>query len=150
MATLAWAALEPVDKRLFRHDYSDVALLGKFATRTRAWPIVGLAIHAANGAVFGLAFDAVRRRTSAEPRRVALALALAENFALFPLSRIVDRRHPARGEPGLAPLFSGCRQVASIDNDEDVDNSARGKPIGVCESPLQSPTAIRAALRILE
>ncbi|NUR75476.1 MAG: hypothetical protein HOQ28_04215 [Thermoleophilia bacterium] len=107
MATLAWAALEPVDKRLFRHDYSDVALLGKFATRTRAWPIVGLAIHAANGAVFGLAFDAVRRRTSAEPRRVALALALAENFALFPLSRIVDRRHPARGEPGLAPLFSG-------------------------------------------
>jgi hypothetical protein len=106
-AALAWGALEPIDKRVFRHDYSDVALLGKFATRTRAWPVAGLAIHAANGALFGLAFDAVRRRTSAKPQRVALALALAENFALFPLARVIDRRHPARGEPGLAPLFSG-------------------------------------------
>jgi len=50
----------------------------------------------------------------------------------------------------LAPLFSGCRQVASIDNDEDVDNSARGTPIGRCDRPLQPPAAIRAALRILQ
>ena len=25
--TLVWAALEPIDKRVFRHDYSDVAVL---------------------------------------------------------------------------------------------------------------------------
>ena len=48
----------------------------------------------------------------------------------------------------VAPLFAGCRQVASVDNDEGVDNSARGTPIGICDRPLQPPTAIRAALRI--
>jgi hypothetical protein len=106
-AALVWGALEPIDKRLFRNDYSDIALLGKFVTRTRAWPVVGFALHAANGAVFGLAFDQARRRTSMPPRRLALALALGENFALFPLGYLVDRKHPARGEPGVRSLFTG-------------------------------------------
>jgi hypothetical protein len=101
-ATVVWAALEPLDKRLFRHDYSDVAVLGKAVTRSRAWPLVGVAMHAANGAVFGLAYDALRRRR----RRSAVRLALAEHLTLFPLGYLVDRRHPARGERGLAALFS--------------------------------------------
>ena len=105
-AALAWSALEPIDKRIFRNDYSDVAMLGKLVTRTRAWPVAGVAIHAINGATFGLAFEEARARTSASPRRVALTLALAENFALFPLAYLVDRKHPARGGPGLAPLFT--------------------------------------------
>lgn len=104
--TLAWAAAEPLDTRLFRSGYSDVAMLGKAVTRTRAWPAAGLAIHTANGVAFGLAFDAVRRRTTMPQRRLAFALAMAENFALFPLAYVVDRRHPARGEPGVAPLFT--------------------------------------------
>jgi hypothetical protein len=106
-AALSWAAAEPVDRRLLRHDYSDVAVLGKFVTRSRWWPVAGLALHAANGATFGLAFDSVRRRTGAEPRRLALVLALTEHVALFPLGYLVDRTHPARGQPGLAPLFTG-------------------------------------------
>lgn len=106
-AALVWAAAEPVDRRLLRHDYSDVAVLGKFLTRSRWWPLAGLALHAANGATFGLAFDSVRRRTGARPRRLALTLALAEHVALFPLGYLVDRTHPARREPGLATLFSG-------------------------------------------
>jgi hypothetical protein len=101
-ATVVWAALEPLDKRLFRHDYSDVAVLGKAVTRSRVWPLAGVALHAANGAVFGLAYDALRRRRKVS----ALRLALAEHLVLFPLGSIVDRRHPARGEPGLARLFS--------------------------------------------
>jgi hypothetical protein len=105
-AALVWGALEPVDKRIFRNDYSDVAVLGKVVTQTRAWPIAGLAIHAINGATFGLAFDEVRRRTSVPPRRLALSLALAEHFALFPLSFLIDRRHPARGQPGVTSVFS--------------------------------------------
>lgn len=105
-ATLVWAAVEPLDARLFRHDYRDVAMLGKAVTRTRAWPVAGLAVHAANGVLFGLAFDAARRRTTVPPRRLALALALAENFAFFPVAAVLDRRHPARGEAGLAPLFT--------------------------------------------
>ena len=105
-AAVAWAAVEPIDRRLLRHDYSDVALLGKLATRSRWWPLAGLAIHTANGAVFGLAFDAVRRRVPTPPGRLALGLALAEHVTLFPLGAAVDRLHPARGEPGLAPLFT--------------------------------------------
>jgi hypothetical protein len=105
-ATLVWGALEPLDMRLFRHDYSDVAMLGKLVTRTRAWPAAGVAVHATNGALFGLAFAAARRRTTVAPRRLALGLALAENFAFFPVAAVVDRKHPARGERGLAPLFT--------------------------------------------
>lgn len=110
-AALAWAAAEPLDKRLLRHDYSDVAMLGKFATDTRAWPLAGLVLHAANGAVFGLVLDAVRRRAPLSTRTLALAMALGEHATLYPLAPLVDRHHPARGEPGLAPMF-GARGFA--------------------------------------
>lgn len=103
-AAVVWAAVEPLDRRLFAHDYSDVALLGRAVTRGRLWPVAGLAVHAANGAVFGLVFHGVRARTKTEPVRLGVALALTENAALFPLAPFIDRFHPARGEPGLAPL----------------------------------------------
>jgi len=103
-ATLVWAALEPVDRRLFRNDYSDVAVLGKTFTRGRGWLPLGLAIHAANGAIFGLAYYEAKRRTNR--RRLALELALAEHLALFSTGWLVDRYHPARGEAGVERLFS--------------------------------------------
>lgn len=83
LAALAWAAAEPIDKRIFRNDYSDVALLGKAVTRSRAWPIAGVAMHAANGAVFGIVHKRVRIP--------ALPMALAEHVALFPLGALIDR-----------------------------------------------------------
>jgi hypothetical protein len=104
-ATTAWGLLEPLDMRVFRSDYSDVALIGKTLVPGRGWRPVGLAVHALNGALFGLGFDAVRRRTSVPPVRLAVTLALAENVALYPFAALVDRRHPRRGEPGLAPLL---------------------------------------------
>jgi hypothetical protein len=100
-AATAWAALEPLDRRLFGSDYSDVALLGKTVTRSRLWPVAGLAIHAANGAAFGVAFRELQLRTGYEPRRLALGMALVENVALYPLNAVVDRHHPASGEPGI-------------------------------------------------
>ena len=105
-AALVWAAAEPIDRRVFRHDYSDVAMLGKLVTRSRRWPLAGLAVHAANGAAFGLALAALRERSGARTRPLAFGLAMAENFALFPLAALVDRAHPARGERGVAPLFT--------------------------------------------
>ena len=42
-------------------------------------------MHALNGALFGLAFDAVRRRTDIEQTRLAVGLAVAEHTALWPL-----------------------------------------------------------------
>jgi len=100
-AAVVWAAVEPVDRKLLRNDYSDVALLGKAVTRSRAWPAVGLAMHAANGAVFGLAYHELRRRRHV----TAVQLALAEHVALFPLGFFVDRRLPARGQAGVRNVF---------------------------------------------
>ena len=104
LAALVWAALEPVDQRLFRHDYSDVAVLGKAFTRGPGWRPLGLALHAVNGAIFGLAYYEVARRT--DRRHLAVELALAEHLALFSTGTLVDRYHPARGEPGVEQLFS--------------------------------------------
>jgi hypothetical protein len=106
VGTLVWAALEPLDKRVFRHDYSDVAVLGKTFTRGRGWLPLGLAIHALNGALFGLAYYEIAERRGGNRRRLALQLALIEHLVLFPTGALVDRHHPARGEPGLAKLFS--------------------------------------------
>ena len=103
-AALVWAAVEPLDRRAFRHDYSDVAMLGKFATRSRAWVLVGLTVHAMNGAAFGLAFHEARARTGIPPVRLGVKLALAEHAVLYPLAPFVDRFHPARGQAGVAPL----------------------------------------------
>jgi hypothetical protein len=105
-AALVWGALEPLDRRLFRHDYSDVAVLGKAFTRGPGWRFLGLASHALNGAIFGLVYYEIARRVSRDPRRLALELALLEHLALFPTGKLVDRYHPARGEPGVVGLFS--------------------------------------------
>ena len=110
-AALVWAAAEPLDRVAFRCDYSDTALLGKAVWR-RHWRTVGLAMHAANGAVFGLAFELVRRRTGARPVPLGVGMALVENTALWPLCVLVDRYHPARGEPGLPPLARNGRAFA--------------------------------------
>ena len=51
-AAAAWAAQQPLDKRVFGSRYDDVELLGKLVTRGPAWP-------------------AVRERPSCRPVRVA-------------------------------------------------------------------------------
>ena len=112
VAATAWGLLEPVDRRLVRCDYSDVLLLGKAVTRGGLARPLGFAIHAANGALFGLAFDRARRRTGLPKLPLALGMALAEHVALYPLSYFVDRFHPARGEDGIPPLLRNGRAFA--------------------------------------
>ena len=79
VAATVWGLQEPLDRRIFRSDYSDVRLVG------------GLAVHALNGALFGLAFDVVRRRTQVDQRRLAIGLAVAEHTVLWPLLALIDR-----------------------------------------------------------
>jgi hypothetical protein len=107
-----WALQEPFDQRVFRCDYSDVALLGRFVTRGDHWRAAGFAVHALNGAVFGLAFHEVRRVLRRDSRRLALAMALAEHATLYPLCYFVDRYHPARGQPGIPQLLTNPRAYA--------------------------------------
>ena len=83
-AAVVWGLQEPLDRRVFRCGYSDVELLG------RGRRSVGFLVHAANGALFGIAFDAVRQRVDVEQQRLAVALALAEHVALWPLMAFVD------------------------------------------------------------
>lgn len=111
-AALAWAAQEPLDQRLLGSDYSDLAVLGKAVTRGPHWRAAGLALHTVNGALFGLAFHAVARRTRTSPRALAIGMALAEHVALYPLCWVVDRYHPARGEAGVPPLLRNPRAFA--------------------------------------
>ena len=111
-AATVWGLAEPLDRWLLRCDYSDVAVLGKALTRTPAWRPLGFALHALNGAAFGLAYAEARRRTSLPPRRLALGMALAEHVLLYPLSGLVDRYHPARGEAGVPPLLASPRAFA--------------------------------------
>jgi len=86
VAAAVWGLQEPLDQRVFRCDYSDVLFLG------RGRRSLGFAVHMANGALFGLAFDAVRRRIDVDERRLAVAFALGEHVALWPFISLVDRR----------------------------------------------------------
>ncbi len=112
VAATVWGLVEPLDQRFFRSDQSDIALLGKALTRGPRWRQVGFAVHAVNGALFGLAFHEARERISVEQRRLALAMALLENVAFWPLGYFVDRYHPRLGERGVPPLLGNGRAFA--------------------------------------
>jgi hypothetical protein len=109
VAAIVWGLAEPLDRRLFRSDQSDIALLGKALTRGPRWRELGFVLHAVNGALFGLAFHEARRRIAVEPRRLALGMALLENVAFWPLGSLVDRYHPRLGERGVPPLHGNGR-----------------------------------------
>lgn len=109
VAATVWGLTEPLDCRLFGSDHRDIAVLGKAVTRKPAWRPIGYALHAVNGAVFGLAYHEVRARVAMEPRRLALAMAMVEHLALWPAAYLVDRFHPARGEAGVPPLLRNGR-----------------------------------------
>ncbi len=69
-------------------------------------------MHALNGALFGLAFYEARRLLPFDSRKLALSMALTEHVGLYPLCYLVDRYHPARGQPGIPPLLTNPRAFA--------------------------------------
>ena len=109
-AAAVWAGQQPLDKRVFGSGYDDVQLLGKLVGRGPAATAAGLAMHMANGALFGAVYALVRPVVPAPPLVTGAAAGLAEHFALWPLGRVVDRVHPARAE--LEPLTGNRRALA--------------------------------------
>lgn len=80
-------------------------LLGRLVTRGRGWPLAGVVIHVANGAVFGAAFE----RGGLRGVKAAVVAAQLENLALWPTMAIVDRIHPDRGDGTWPPLVRNPR-----------------------------------------
>jgi hypothetical protein len=109
-AAALWAASERLDQRLFDSDYSDVELLGKAVTRGSEWPLIGVVLHVQNGMAFGAAYANVKPFLPGPPVVKGLVAGLAENFALWPLGRVVDEFHPARGE--MPTLWGNRRALA--------------------------------------
>ena len=108
MAAGAWAAAEPLARRLFRTPYSDVRLLGAPLTRGPLWRPLGLALHLGNGALFGALFERAGRRGLTQ----GIVAAELENVALWPGMAIVDRFHPDRRSGAWPPLLTSGRIFA--------------------------------------
>ena len=110
VAAAGWALSEPVLGAIFRTPYSDVRLLGRVVTRRRGWPVAGLAVHLANGAVFGAAFARLGLRGT----RQGVAAAQVENLLVWPGMLVLDRIHPDRRSGAWPPLFTD-RRVAGYE-----------------------------------
>ena len=110
VAAGVWALQQPLDQRVFGVAYDDTELLGKLVTRGPAWPAVGLAMHLANGAVFGAVYAGASRRVPLPAWARGPAAAIAEHLGSWPLVLVTDRTHPARDE--FPPLGSDPRAFA--------------------------------------
>ena len=97
VAAAVWALQQPLDKRVFGCDYDDVELLGRLVVSGDAWYPAGLALHMANGALFGATYANVAPVLPLPAALRGPAAALTEHVALWPLGRVSDRYHPARG-----------------------------------------------------
>ncbi len=95
LAAGVWAIQQPVDKRLFGVPYDDVELLGKFATRGKAWPVAGAAMHLVNGALFGALYANVAPYVPLPAWARGPAAGMAEHLASWPGVRVIGKIHPA-------------------------------------------------------
>ena len=105
MATVVWAAVEPLMARALGHRFTDVRLLGRFMGPRRAWPALGLGAHMANGALFGIMLAAGGPLGF---RRVARWVTV-ETIATWPLMAVADRVHPDRRAGRWPRLFTSPR-----------------------------------------
>ena len=97
-----WAAQQPLDQRLFGVRYDDAELLGRWVTRSDdAWRPAGLAIHVANGALFGAVYSAIAPSLPVHPALRGPLAGLAEHLATWPGTLVVDRLSLGRGFPKL-------------------------------------------------
>jgi hypothetical protein len=95
-AAAVWAAQQPLDQRLFGVRYDDAELLGRWVTRSDdAWRPAGLAIHVANGALFGAVYSAIAPSLPVHPALRGPLAGLAEHLATWPGTAVLPRVHPS-------------------------------------------------------
>lgn len=110
VAAGVWAAQQPLDIKVFGVRYDDTELLGKAVTRGRWWRPVGVAMHLANGALFGAVYSAVAPRLPLPSWARGPAAGLAEHAATWPGTTLLPAVHPAAGD--FPPLFASPRAFA--------------------------------------
>lgn len=103
-----WAAEQPLDKLLFACEYDDVELLGRAVISGDGWYPAGLAVHIANGALFGAVYANVAPVVPLPTFLRGPTIALSEHLALWPLTLVSDRHHPARKQ---LPELAGNRRA---------------------------------------
>lgn len=108
LAAAAWAFAQPLDKVLFGSDYDDVELLGRAVISGDGWYPAGVAMHISNGALFGALYANVAPVLPLPPVLRGPTVALSEHLALWPLTLVSDRWHPARKQ---LPELAGNRRA---------------------------------------
>jgi hypothetical protein len=89
-AAAVWIAAEPAIRRAVGGTHRELRLVSGLIAPKRGGNRLGLAVHLANGAAFGVAF----RRLGGHGVRQAVVAAQAENAVLWPTMVIADRLHP--------------------------------------------------------
>ena len=108
-AAAVWAAQQPLDRRVFRHPYDDTELLGRWVVGGDGrWLPAGIALHLANGALFGAAYANVAPALPVPPALRGPLAGLAEHLATWPGTAVLPRVHPA----DLPPLWGSGRAFA--------------------------------------
>jgi len=90
LAAAAWIAAEPAIRRAAGGTHRELRLISRLISPRRGGTRLGLAVHLANGAAFGVAFH----RLGGHGIRRAVLAAQAENAILWPGMAIADRVHP--------------------------------------------------------
>jgi hypothetical protein len=133
VAAGAWAALQPLDVRVFGVRYDDTELLGKSVTRGGLWRPLGLALHVVNGAAFGALYANAAPRLPLPSWARGPAAALAEHLGTWPLTALVPHVHPAGGD--FPPLFANPRAFAQA----TFRHAVFGIVLGELERRLNAP-----------
>jgi hypothetical protein len=110
VAAGVWAAQQPLDMKVFGVRYDDTELLGKAVTRGPLWRPIGVAMHLANGALFGAAYAAIAPRVQLPSWSRGPLAGLAEHAATWPLTALLPAAHPAG--PDFPALTTNPRAFA--------------------------------------
>jgi hypothetical protein len=106
VAAAVWALEQPLDKLLFGGRYDDVELLGRAVVQGDGWYPAGIALHIGNGALFGALYSNVAPVLPLPAVLRGPSVALTEHLAVWPLTMVTDRFHPARKQ---LPKLTGNR-----------------------------------------
>lgn len=95
IAGVAFALAMQVDMRVFNNRLDDFRLLGELGPGAGHWRAKGIALHAANSAGLGIVYTLVADRLFGPAWLRGLTYAIIENTLLWPLTFLLDKRHPA-------------------------------------------------------